>query len=240
MPPAAPAGGASAPEEQKTEMAQAEAAATAAAAAERECAFDRRLHLFALLVHSGTQLVSLQSEPAMPVSGAACKPKPPACPALRWYTQLPSPPCALALPQAAERAQRLASILLMVAAYVVPTAAPRAYMRWRAPLVVAQRLAYFAFPLLRQPKGIQRALDKAPSPGVRGVLCDLLRVAWGELGMGWGGGCRQRLPCCVVRALQRARLAAAHTPRAAATASSCPLPPPPQVPGCLPCFSRDC
>ena len=63
---------------------------------------------------------------------------------------MPSPPsCA----QAAERAQRLAGIWLMLGFCLLPALAPRAYLRWRPHFVTALRLVYWSFPLLRQPKG---------------------------------------------------------------------------------------
>ena len=59
-----------------------------------------------------------------------------------------------------------------------PRQPPAAWARWRNPYMLAFRLAFFgAFPLMRQPRGIQRVRALARErPSMRGV--------WG----GWGGG----------------------------------------------------
>lgn len=41
-------------------------------------------------------------------------------------------------------------------------------------------LVFFAFPLLRKPRGIQKVLDDDPQPGLLGLLRDMLKVAWGS------------------------------------------------------------
>lgn len=90
----------------------------AAAAQRRSLALDRRLFLFALVIHTGPQLAPLMG-------------------------QLPL----------GERLQRLSSIALMVAYWGLPSVAPAFYLRHRTALMLLQRLIYFAYPLLRQPKG---------------------------------------------------------------------------------------
>lgn len=55
--------------------------------------------------------------------------------------------------QAWESAQRLASILVMLAFHLLLHAAPRFYLRHSTLLQVALRLLYYAFPLLRKPRG---------------------------------------------------------------------------------------
>ena len=42
------------------------------------------------------------------------------------------------------------------------------------------RFVFFAFPLLRKARGIQKVLDDAPQPGARGLVKDMLKLAWGE------------------------------------------------------------
>lgn len=57
-----------------------------------------------------------------------------------------------ALP-ASETAQRALSVLTVLSFYLLPTAAPRLYLRWRTQALLANRLVFFAFPLLRKPRG---------------------------------------------------------------------------------------
>ena len=42
------------------------------------------------------------------------------------------------------------------------------------------RFVFFAFPLLRKARGIQKVLDDAPQPGARGLIKDVLKLTWGE------------------------------------------------------------
>ncbi|KAL4419555.1 hypothetical protein ABPG77_006886 [Micractinium sp. CCAP 211/92] len=83
-----------------------------------------------------------------------------------------------ALP-ASETAQRALSVVAVLAFYLLPTVAPRLYLRWRTQALLANRLVFFAFPLLRKPRGIQQVLNAAPRPGVRGAMKDLFRIIWG-------------------------------------------------------------
>jgi multisubunit Na+/H+ antiporter MnhF subunit len=57
--------------------------------------------------------------------------------------------------------------------------APVSYFRHREALAVAWKLVFFAFPLLRKAKGIQRALDSPATAGPFGFLIDVVRIAWG-------------------------------------------------------------
>lgn len=43
-----------------------------------------------------------------------------------------------------------------------------------------RRFIFFAFPLLRKARGIQKVLDDAPQPGARGLVKDVLKLMWGE------------------------------------------------------------
>jgi hypothetical protein len=52
-----------------------------------------------------------------------------------------------------ERFQRLLSIAHGAAAVMVPALAPVFYMRWRPHLLLTYRVTFFAFPLLRRPRG---------------------------------------------------------------------------------------
>jgi len=54
---------------------------------------------------------------------------------------------------ASERFQRLMSIATVLAFYLLPTCCPAFYLRWRTQTLVATRLIFFAFPLLRQARG---------------------------------------------------------------------------------------
>ena len=40
---------------------------------------------------------------------------------------------------------------------------------------------FFAFPLLRKARGIQKVLDDAPQPGARGLVKDILKLTWGAM-----------------------------------------------------------
>lgn len=71
------------------------------------------------------------------------------CLGTRQLQRRPHTTCA----QAGERAQRLASILLMLAFHLLLNGAPRFYLRYSTQLQTALRLLYYAFPLLRKPRG---------------------------------------------------------------------------------------
>lgn len=79
-----------------------------------------------------------------------------------------------------ERWQRLLSIPVTGLGWAVPALAPHFYLRRRHWFTFAHRVAFFMFPLLRKPKGIQRVLDTGASPGGVGALKDVLKIAWGE------------------------------------------------------------
>jgi hypothetical protein len=61
-----------------------------------------------------------------------------------------------------ERFQRLLSIAQACAFWLLPTLAPEFYLRRRHAIIVLHRLAFFAFPLLRKPRGAG-----APPPSLR-------------------------------------------------------------------------
>ena len=52
-----------------------------------------------------------------------------------------------------ERFQRLLSIAQACAFWLLPTLAPQFYLRRRHAIIVLHRLAFFAYPLLRKPRG---------------------------------------------------------------------------------------
>ena len=79
-----------------------------------------------------------------------------------------------------ERWQRLLSILVPNALWVLPLCAPRFFLRRRHWVVGLFTLVFYSFPLLRQPKGIQRAMDASATPGPAGFLLDILKMIWGE------------------------------------------------------------
>lgn len=56
----------------------------------------------------------------------------------------------------------------MLVAFLLPTTAPDAYLRWRTQLVAAQRVAFFAFPLLRKPRGEWRGCGRMWIRGIHG------------------------------------------------------------------------
>ena len=56
------------------------------------------------------------------------------------------------LPQA-EVAQRLGSIAFSASLWLLPTLAPAFYVRWRHAILLAFRIGFFSFPLLRQARG---------------------------------------------------------------------------------------
>lgn len=79
-----------------------------------------------------------------------------------------------------ERWQRLLSIPVSGAPWFLTLLAPSFYLRWRMQVYSWYKVAFFAFPLLRKPRGIQRVLDGDPSPGPLGFLLDVLKIAWGS------------------------------------------------------------
>ncbi|KAL4419852.1 hypothetical protein ABPG75_006950 [Micractinium tetrahymenae] len=79
-----------------------------------------------------------------------------------------------------ERFQRVLSIFFAASMYVLHTVAPVTYLRWRAHSLGLYRIAFFAFPLLRKARGIQKVLDADPQPGLHGALKDLFKVVWGS------------------------------------------------------------
>ena len=46
--------------------------------------------------------------------------------------------------------------------------------------LIMTKLAFFSFPLLRQARGIQKALEATAMPGPFGFLVDIIKMAWGE------------------------------------------------------------
>ena len=79
-----------------------------------------------------------------------------------------------------ERWQRLVSIPVAGLPSLCLFLSPPLYMKWRTPLLLGNKLIFFAFPLLRQPRGIQRVLDAPATPGAVGFFVDTLKIAWGS------------------------------------------------------------
>lgn len=79
-----------------------------------------------------------------------------------------------------ERWQRLLSLPVAVAPGACALLAPRWYIRHRWVVLVAFKVAFFAFPLLRQARGIQRVLDAPATPGPLGFVIDTIKIAWGK------------------------------------------------------------
>ncbi|PRW45349.1 hypothetical protein C2E21_5920 [Chlorella sorokiniana] len=98
--------------------------------------------------------------------------------ALHTATQIASLLAWSTLP-ASERTQRVGSVAVQLAFLLLPWLVPAFYLRWRRSILIIERLQFFMWPLLRQPKGIQGSLNNEPQPGVRGALQDLLRCIWG-------------------------------------------------------------
>lgn len=90
----------------------------------------------------------------------------PACPhclpcrfALHTATQAASLLAWSTLP-ASERWQRVGSVAVQLAFLSLPWLVPALYLRWRRPILIVERIQFFMWPLLRQPKG-----------GSPGVVC---------------------------------------------------------------------
>ncbi|PRW33626.1 putative NADH dehydrogenase [ubiquinone] 1 alpha subcomplex subunit mitochondrial [Chlorella sorokiniana] len=83
---------------------------------------------------------------------------------------------------ASERWQRVASIVYAFGPLLIPLLFPEWYIRGnrRSWVLAIYRVGFFSFPLLRQPRGIQKVLGGAAQPGARGMLKDLLRLIWGS------------------------------------------------------------
>ena len=97
----------------------------------------------------------------------------------------------------------------------------------------ACRFVFFAFPLLRKARGIQKVLDDAPQPGARGLVKDMLKLAWGEAaGFVRRGRCARgcRGPCTVHHMLRPLRCCCKYAPCAAALALTPRLLPAPTPP----------
>ena len=77
--------------------------------------------------------------------------------------------------------QRLGSLLIFSLLYVAQRFYPALYVRRRDTIVSVVKVGFFSFPLLRRPRGhVQKVLDWPATPGLRGVVVDLLRVTWGK------------------------------------------------------------
>lgn len=124
------------------------------------CRFDSLLQLFPLVMHGATQA----SLGAAGSTAAGVPGRPPAA--------LPCSPCCRHLPpsqpslpvQAAtllgwrnmpgsEVFQRVASTLLVALFWALPTFLPAFYMRHRTLFILSSRISFFAWPLLRKPRG---------------------------------------------------------------------------------------
>ena len=79
-----------------------------------------------------------------------------------------------------ERWQRLLSIPVSALQCLIPALAPGFYMKHRDMSLIMTKLAFFSFPLLRQARGIQKALEATAMPGPFGFLVDIIKMAWGE------------------------------------------------------------
>lgn len=88
-----------------------------------------------------------------------------------------------ALP-ASERAQRVGSVAVQLAFLLLPWLVPAFYLRWRRSILIVERIQFFQWPLLRQPKG-------APCVAVWVVS-------------GWVAGCAVApIPCCAAPVASR-------------------------------------
>lgn len=83
--------------------------------------------------------------------------------ALHTATQIASLLAWSTLP-ASERAQRVGSIAVQMAFLLLPWLVPAFYLQWRRPILIVERIQFFMWPLLRQPKG---EADSLSSPGSR-------------------------------------------------------------------------
>lgn len=79
-----------------------------------------------------------------------------------------------------EKWQRLLSIFISVFPWLWPSLHQKSYIKHRVKFIVLFRLIYFAFPLLRKARGIQRVLDDKATPGSFGFVLDTLKMAWGS------------------------------------------------------------
>lgn len=79
-----------------------------------------------------------------------------------------------------EQIQRILSLPVTALVFVFPALAPELYLRHRNPFLLWFKVTFFSFPLLRKPKGIQRVLNAAATPGLRGFIVDLVKMAWGS------------------------------------------------------------
>ena len=78
-----------------------------------------------------------------------------------------------------EKFQRILSIVVLSSIIFIPLRSPSIYLKHKEALFLVWKIAFYSFPLLRQAKGIQRALDVAATPGGVGMFLDLLKVTWG-------------------------------------------------------------
>lgn len=79
-----------------------------------------------------------------------------------------------------ERWQRLLSIPVSSVMWALPLTAPNFYLRHRTFILVTFKIIFFAFPLLRKARGIQRVLDAPATPGAGGFLIDIIKMGWGS------------------------------------------------------------
>lgn len=79
-----------------------------------------------------------------------------------------------------ERWQRLLSIPCSALQFLIPAMAPSFYIKHRDMSLLATKLMFFSFPLLRKARGIQRALEAPAMPGTLGFVVDLAKMAWGS------------------------------------------------------------
>lgn len=79
-----------------------------------------------------------------------------------------------------EKWQRLLSLPVAAMVFIFPAMAPELYLRHRDLFLLCFKVSFFSFPLLRKPKGIQRVLNAAATPGLRGFIVDLVKMAWGR------------------------------------------------------------
>jgi hypothetical protein len=79
-----------------------------------------------------------------------------------------------------ERWQRLLSIPVLSVIWALPLTAPQFYLEHRTYTLVACKMVFFAFPLLRKARGIQRVLDAPATPGAGGFLIDIIKMGWGS------------------------------------------------------------
>jgi hypothetical protein len=78
-----------------------------------------------------------------------------------------------------ERWQRLLSLPVSGLPFMWSALHPTSYLTYREPLLTSVKLVWFAFPLLRKARGIQRVLDQDATPGFFGFGLDVLKIMWG-------------------------------------------------------------